>query len=125
MRDVLPTRRKSYTQKFIIGGRSVYLGVGLYPDGRLGEIFLDLAKTGSALRFFGHSTATLFSLALQHGTPLATLVDLFIGQCELPNGPVQGHARIKRCSSVIDAVVRSLAIDFLNRQDLADVPAAP
>lgn len=122
MRDVLPDRRASYTQRFRVDGTTVHLCCGLYDDNRLGEVFIDLSKQGQSLRFWGHATATLFSIALQCGAPLQTLVDLFLGVDDIPNGPVTGHPRITRAASIMDAIVRSLAIDFLNRQDLADVP---
>ncbi|MEM8740047.1 MAG: vitamin B12-dependent ribonucleotide reductase, partial [Pseudomonadota bacterium] len=40
-REVLPQRRKGYTQKSVVGGHKVYLRTGEYSDGRLGEIFID------------------------------------------------------------------------------------
>ncbi|MFK7902231.1 MAG: vitamin B12-dependent ribonucleotide reductase, partial [Nitratireductor sp.] len=47
--EKLPTRRKGYTQKAKIGGNTIFLRTGEYDDGRLGEIFLDMNKEGSAL----------------------------------------------------------------------------
>ncbi|MEC9367311.1 MAG: vitamin B12-dependent ribonucleotide reductase, partial [Pseudomonadota bacterium] len=49
-RERLPDRRKSYTQKAIVGGHKVYLHTGEYEDGRLGEIFIDMHKEGAAFR---------------------------------------------------------------------------
>ena len=49
-RERLPTRRKGYTQKAVVGGHKVYLHTGEYDDGRLGEIFVDMHKEGAALR---------------------------------------------------------------------------
>lgn len=119
-REILPNRRENYTQRFRIAGNTVHLTAGMYPDGRLGEVFIDLSKQGTALRFWGESTATLFSLAIQCGCPLETLVDLFVGSKSEPFGIVEGHARITKCTSIMDAIARSLAIDFLGRDDLAD-----
>ena len=39
-RDVLPTTRQSVTHKFSIAGHEGYLTVGLFEDGRCGEIFI-------------------------------------------------------------------------------------
>src|SRR5512146_596667 len=49
-REKLPNRRKGYTQKAIVGGHKIYLKTGEYEDGRLGEIFIDMHKEGTALR---------------------------------------------------------------------------
>jgi len=40
---VLPNRRASWTQKARIGGQTVYLGFGEYPNGDLGEIFVEVS----------------------------------------------------------------------------------
>ncbi len=48
-REKLPSRRKGYTQKAVVGGHKVYLRTGEYDDGRLGEIFVDMHKEGAAL----------------------------------------------------------------------------
>ncbi|MCW2318756.1 transposase [Rhodoblastus acidophilus] len=47
LREGLPTRRRHYIQKARIGGHKLYLQAGEYPDGRLGEIFIDMHKEGS------------------------------------------------------------------------------
>jgi ribonucleoside-diphosphate reductase alpha chain len=49
-RNRLPTRRKGYTQKAIVGGHKVYLRTGEYEDGSAGEIFIDMHKEGAAFR---------------------------------------------------------------------------
>lgn len=121
-RKFLPARRDCVTQKAVIGNTTVYLNWGVYEDGSLGEIFLDVGKDGTALRFWMSNTAMLFSLALQNQTPLETLVTMFHGTKSEPFGPVSGHPRITQCTSIPDYVVRSLAIDFLHRDDLADCP---
>lgn len=122
-RELLPMRRRNVTQKVRVAGQSVHYTVGVYPDGRFGELFIDMAKQGAALRTWVGETAMLFSVAAQFGVPLETLVALFVGSRSDPSGPVEGHARIRTCTSVMDLVARSLAIDFLGREDLADVPA--
>lgn len=98
--------------------------VGLYPDGRPGELFIDVAKAGAALRTWAQETAMTLSVARQHRTPLETLVNLYVGSESDPCGAVTGHARINRCKSIMDLIARSLAIEFLGREDLADVPAS-
>ncbi len=121
VRDVLPTRRKSVTQSVRINGQSVHYTLGFYPDGRPGELFVDLAKCGSALRTWCGQAAMMLSVALQHGTPLDVALNLFIGSRSDPSGKVTGHRRITQCSSVMDLIARDMAIQFLSREDLADV----
>ena len=48
-RERLPDTRQSVTHKFTIAGHEGYLCVGLYPDGRPGEIFITMAKEGSTI----------------------------------------------------------------------------
>ncbi len=120
-RQVLPTRRQSYTEAVHIDGSGIFLTVGLQENGCPGEIFITIAKEGAALRYWAENTAILFSLALQHGVELERMVDRFCGTKSTPYGPVQGHHRIRTCTSIMDFVVRSLTIEFLGRNDLADI----
>ena len=64
-RERLPNRRKSYTQKAIVGGHKVYLHTGEYEDGTLGEIFIDMHKEGAAFRSLMNNFAIAISIGLQ------------------------------------------------------------
>src|SRR3546814_9732849 len=66
-RSPLPSRRKGYTQKAIVGGHKVYLRTGEYEDGKLGEIFLDMHKEGAAFRSLMNNFAIAISIGLQYG----------------------------------------------------------
>jgi ribonucleoside-diphosphate reductase alpha chain len=121
-RRLLPSRRSGYTQKVRIGGHSVYLRTGEYEDNSLGEIFLDINKEGTLLRSMMNSFAIAVSLGLQYGVPLEEFVDVFIFSRFEPNGFVQQHDRIKNATSIIDFVFRDLAINYLDRYDLAHIP---
>jgi ribonucleoside-diphosphate reductase alpha chain len=46
---------------------------GHYPDGAVGELFIDAAKVGSMGDIVMADAAVAVSLALQHGCPLDTL----------------------------------------------------
>jgi ribonucleoside-diphosphate reductase alpha chain len=48
-REKLPVERNSVTHKFSVGGHEGYITVGMYPDGRPGEIFIKMSKEGSTL----------------------------------------------------------------------------
>jgi ribonucleoside-diphosphate reductase alpha chain len=64
-RSRLPSRRKGYTQKAIVGGHKVYLRTGEYEDGNLGEIFIDMHKEGAAFRSLMNNFAIAHSIGLQ------------------------------------------------------------
>lgn len=119
--EKLPTRRKGYTQKAKIGGHTLFLRTGEYDDGRLGEIFLDMNKEGSALRALINNFAISVSLGLQYGVPLEEYVDAFTFTRFEPAGFVQGNDSIKNATSILDYVFRELAISYLGRYDLAHV----
>src|SRR5579859_4002251 len=48
-REKMPVERASVTHKFSVGGHEGYITVGMYGDGRPGEVFIKMAKEGSTL----------------------------------------------------------------------------
>ncbi len=118
----LPNRRTGYTQKAKIGGQTVFLRTGEYEDGMLGEIFLDMHKEGAAYRSLTNCFAIAVSLGLQHGVPLSEFVDKFAYVRFEPNGIVEGHDHIKMAASVVDFIFRELALSYLGRSDMVQVP---
>ena len=120
-REKLPSRRKGYTQKAVVGGHKVYLRTGEYDDGRIGDIFVDMHKEGAALRSLLNNFAIAISLGLQYGVPLEEYVDAFTFTRFEPSGPVQGNDSIKFATSILDYVFRELAVSYLERFDLAHV----
>lgn len=120
-RHTLPHRRNGYTQKAVVGGHKVYLRTGEYKDKTLGEIFIDMHKEGAAYRSLMNCFAISISLGLQHGVPLEEFVDAFVFTRFEPNGIVTGNDRISMATSTIDYIFRELAINYLGRNDLAQV----
>ncbi|HRF09863.1 MAG TPA: vitamin B12-dependent ribonucleotide reductase [Xanthobacteraceae bacterium] len=120
-REKLPSRRKGYTQKAVVGGHKVYLRTGEYDDGRLGEIFVDMHKEGATLRSLLNNFAIAISLGLQYGVPLDEYVDAFTFTRFEPAGMVTGNDTIKMATSILDYVFRELAISYMGRYDLAHV----
>ena len=106
MRERLPDRRGCCTQKLRVGQQTVYLTVGEYPDGRLGEIFIDVSKRGTAARGLIETTATLFSVALQYGATLDELLPLICALDFPPEGNVEGaeDLGVTTAISILDAV---------------------
>ncbi len=120
----LPSRRKGYTQKAVVGGHKVYLRTGEYEDGALGEIFIDMHKEGAAFRSLMNSFAIAISIGLQYGVPLEEFVEAFSYTRFEPSGVVSGNDTIKMATSVLDYIFRELAISYLGRTDLANVEPA-
>jgi ribonucleoside-diphosphate reductase alpha chain len=121
-RFMLPARRAGYTQEARIGGHKVFLRTGEYEDGTLGELFLDLAKEGATLRGILGCFAIAVSKGLQYGVPLEEYVDTFTFQTFEPRGMVEGHPNIKMANSIVDYVFRALGVEYLHRDELAQVP---
>lgn len=121
-RKLLPTRRHSWTQKVRVGGQSVFLTMGEYEDGSLGEIFLSVSRRGTALRALFETIAILFSQALQYGCPLETLLDNFSIDFP-PSGIVEGCEDISEAESVLDFVGKLLRRIYLSgtREKVAGV----
>ncbi len=121
-RFLLPARRSGFTQEARIGGHKVFLRTGEYDDGTLGEVFIDLAKEGATLRGILSCFAIAVSKGLQYGVPLDEFVDTFVFQTFEPRGMVEGHPHIKMANSIVDYVFRALGVEYLHRDELAQVP---
>ena len=121
-RFLLPSRRSGFNQEARVGGHKVYLRTGEYDDGTLGEIFIDLAKEGATLKGILSCFAIAVSKGLQYGVPLDEFVDTFTFQTFEPRGMVEGHPNIKMANSIVDYVFRALGVEYLKRDELAQVP---
>jgi ribonucleoside-diphosphate reductase alpha chain len=121
-RFLLPARRAGYNQEARIGGHKVFLRTGEYEDHTLGEIFIDLAKEGATLKGILSCFAIAVSKGLQYGVPLEEFVDTFTFQTFEPRGMVEGHPNIKMANSIVDYVFRALGVEYLHRDELAQVP---
>ena len=76
-RRKLPDERRSITHKFSVAGHEGYVTVGLFEDGKPGEIFLRMSKEGSTISGLMDAFATAISLTLQYGVPIEALVNKF------------------------------------------------
>jgi ribonucleoside-diphosphate reductase alpha chain len=88
------------------------LCVGLYPDGRPGEIFITMAKEGSTIGGIMDSFGTALSIALQYGVPLEVLVNKFSHTRFEPMGHTT-NKDIRIAKSVVDYIARWLGLTFL------------
>jgi ribonucleoside-diphosphate reductase alpha chain len=112
-RERLEDTRQSITHKFSIAGHEGYLCVGLYPDGRPGEIFITMAKEGSTIGGIMDSFGTALSIALQYGVPLEVLVKKFSHTRFEPMGNTT-NKEIRLAKSVVDYIARWLGLTFLS-----------
>src|SRR5262249_134857 len=69
----LPHRRGAVALDIEHAGHRYRMHVGYFPDGAVGEVFLDAAKQNSTLDAFATDAAILLSLLLQHGVPVAEI----------------------------------------------------
>lgn len=118
IQEKLPTQRRGFVQEALVGGHKVYVRTGEYPDGRLGEIFIDMYKEGASYRSLVNMLAIAVSKGLQYGIPLEEFVDTFTYTKFEPAGVVQGHENIKMATSIMDFVFRLMGFEYLGRTDL-------
>jgi hypothetical protein len=110
-RQALPTTRESVTHKFSVMRHEGYLTIGLYPDGKPGEIFIKMAKEGSTISGMCQAFCRAFSLALQFGLTVEEAVVRFRGMRFEPMGPTS-NPEIPKCSSIVDYVARYLELNY-------------
>ena len=111
-RERLPDTRPSLTHKFNVGGHEGYINVGLYPDGRPGELFITMAKEGSTVGGLMDAFGTAISISLQYGVPLEALVNKFSHVRFEPMGQTT-NPDIRLAKSVVDYIFRWMGIQFL------------
>lgn len=122
MREPLPNRRRSWTQRVRIGGQTCYLCVGEYPDGRPGEIFIDVSKQGTFLRGVMNTLARTISIALQCGADVQSIVYSLREVDYPPNGPVDGSEFVTEALSVTDWVAKELEARYIAASADTDPP---
>ncbi|NBQ13907.1 MAG: hypothetical protein EBU31_04695 [Proteobacteria bacterium] len=110
-RETLPSTRKSVTHKFAIGGHEGYLTIGLFADGRPGELFIKMSKEGSTLSGLIQGFCRAFSLTLQHGLPAADAAERFRGMRFEPMGATS-NPDIPEALSILDYVARYLLLHY-------------
>jgi len=111
-RERLPDTRNSVTHKFSVAGHEGYITVGLYNDGRPGELFITMAKEGSTIGGLMDSFGTAVSMSLQYGVPLEVYVNKFSHTRFEPMGHTK-NPDIRIAKSIVDYIFRWLGIRFL------------
>jgi ribonucleoside-diphosphate reductase alpha chain len=111
-RERLPDTRHSITHKFNIAGHEGYITVGLYEDGRPGELFITMAKEGSTIGGLMDCFGTAVSMSLQYGVPLEVYVSKFSHTRFEPMGHTK-NPDIRIAKSIVDYIFRWLGVTFL------------
>jgi ribonucleoside-diphosphate reductase alpha chain len=124
MRRRLPETRGSITHKFNVAGHEGYLIVGLYEDGRPGELFITMAKEGSTIGGLMDSLGTAISVALQYGVPVESLVTKFAHQRFEPMG-MTTNSDIPFAKSLVDYIFRWMGMQFISGYRDQNAPRRP
>jgi ribonucleoside-diphosphate reductase alpha chain len=111
-RERLPDTRRSVTHKFNVGGHEGYITVGLYDDGRPGELFITMAKEGSTIGGLMDAFGTSVSMSLQYGVPLEVYVKKFSHTRFEPWGYTK-NPDIPVAKSLVDYLFRWMGTQFL------------
>ena len=111
-RERLPDTRRSITHKFNVGGHEGYITVGLYDDGRPGELFITMAKEGSTIGGLMDAFGTSVSMSLQYGVPLEVYVRKFSHTRFEPWGYTK-NPDIPVAKSLVDYLFRWLGNEFI------------
>jgi len=95
----LPNRRRTETFELEVGGLKYAATIGYFPNGRVGEVFLQNNKPGSQSDSNARDAAVAASLALQFGCPLETLRRALLRDVQgRPSTPL---------GAAVDAITRS------------------
>ncbi len=113
IRKTLPYDVSSHRHKFAIMGHEGYLHYGVYPDGKLAEVFIRMAKEGSTISGLLDSIGVLMSVALQYGVPAETIVRKFVHTRFEPAGFTE-NPDIPVVKSILDYISKFLALKFLS-----------
>jgi ribonucleoside-diphosphate reductase alpha chain len=123
-REKMPYERASVTHKFNVSGHEGYITVGLYEDGRPGEVFIKMSKEGSTLSGIMDGLALTISIGLQYGVPLKVFVDKLVNTRFEPSG-ITANPNIRFVSSVLDYLARWLGGRFISADYLKLNGTAP
>jgi ribonucleotide reductase alpha subunit len=123
-RQRLPDTRDAVAHKFNINGTEGYFHVGMFLDGRPGELFITMAKEGSTLGGAMDAFATSVSMMLQYRVPLDVIVAKFSGANYDPKGFTK-NPDIPIAKSITDYVARWLGMRFLPGYRETHAPRRP
>ncbi len=112
-RHRLPDERTEIGRKFRVGDYEGYIHVGVYDDGTPGDVFVDIAKEGTALAGLMNAFMIAVSLGLQYGVPLEVFVSKYAHMRFDPAGGTN-DPDIRIAKSIPDYIFRWLGKRFLS-----------
>lgn len=115
-RKKLPQDVKALRHKFSIAGHEGYIHCGMYDDGKLGEVFIRVAKEGSTISGLMEAIGVLMSVALQSGVPVETIIRKFVHWRFEPAGFTE-NSDIPVAKSILDYIGKFLALNFISTAD--------
>jgi len=130
-RERLPqTRRSCVTNLRLLhdeGQMDIYVTVGFYRDGRVGEVFCQAGHCGSRTSGWLDLTMTMASIALQCGAPYRQVLGKMLGQRFAPDGRLLDAPECMRdsqsphvnVSSPADAVARYMLARWPEGREVA------
>jgi len=121
MRKRLPDTRHSITHHFNVAGHEGYLTVGMYANGKPGELFITMSKEGSTIGGLMDSLGTAISVALQYGVPIESLVSKFAYQRFEPQG-ITTNRDIPFAKSLVDYIFQWMGMQFIEGYREANLP---
>ena len=114
-RRKLPDERASITHKFTVAGHEGYVTVGLYEDGRPGEVFIKMSKEGSTLSGVMDTLVLSLSMNLQYGVPIEVIINKLTHTRFEPAG-MTANREIPMVKSIMDYLGRWFALKFLTKE---------
>jgi ribonucleoside-diphosphate reductase alpha chain len=110
-REKLPDTRSAITHKFEVQGHKGYINIGIYDDGRPGEMFITMNKEGSTVRGIMDGLGVAVSVCFQYGVPLSVLSSKFAHTRFEPSGFTK-NKQIPIAKSLLDYIFRWMEISF-------------
>lgn len=90
----------------------LYFTAGMYPDGRIGEVFVRADKMGSLAAGALDAVCIMISMLLQHGVPLEEILPK-LRHLRFPPDGFTKDPDIPSCTSPLDLLAQWLAKKFL------------
>lgn len=88
-----------------------YMMAGFYPNGQLGELFMQAGNEGTEINGLLSGACKQASLALQHGTPAVRVIKMWLGMKFEPHGMLSpADSDFTSCTSPLDLAAKELAL---------------
>lgn len=112
----LPEERPAINHKFSVDRVKGFLNMGMFDNGDLGEVFINISKEGSTLSGLLDCLGTVTSISLQRGVPLKEIVEKMIWQKFEPAGWTSNQ-QIRTATSIVDYIFKYIGLRFLSKED--------